>query len=65
MTQHAPSRHPRKYSLFEKRPEGWVRISNLALPKQTAVSFFQNALLAYAFGTAEYERRLKVVKDDR
>lgn len=53
----------RKYSLFEKREGKWVRISELAYKKSTAIRVFQSALLAYAFGHSQYVRELRPVKE--
>lgn len=49
------------YSIFEHRPEGWVRLSPMALPGKAALRHWQNALLAYSLGCAEHPRRLMVV----
>jgi hypothetical protein len=54
----------RLYSLFEKQPDGkWKRISNIALHKDRAVRFFQNALLAPYFSGDCGVRELRVVKE--
>ena len=60
------SKHKRLYSLFEEQNGEWVRISKLALPKESAVRTFQNALLApYLYPTDDVKglRELRVVTD--
>lgn len=58
-------RQTRLYSLFEKQDGKWVRISELAFKKSSAVRVFQGALLAGVFGgpTVKGVRELRVVKN--
>lgn len=55
------------YSLFEKRPEGWCRISDYAYGLRTAQKVYQGRLLEPSLSpsTAPYERRLKKVETKR
>lgn len=60
------SKHKRLYSLFEEQDGKWIRISTLALPKESAVRVFQNALLApYMYPTPDVKglRELRVVEE--
>lgn len=57
----------RLYSLFEVHRISpnrvrYQRISNIALPKPNAVSFWQSALLAFVLGETEKPRCLRPVK---
>lgn len=56
------ARKPRLYSLFEKREGKWVRISDSAFDKQTAIRVFQSRLLDGVF--SGITRELRVVKNE-
>lgn len=47
----------RLYSLFEKRDGRWVRVSEFALPKATAVQHWQSRLLDAFFANVHLELR--------
>lgn len=56
-------RKPRLYSLFEKREGKWVRISDSAFHKQTAIRVYQSMLLDGAFNGIT--RELRVIPQTR
>lgn len=51
----------RLYSLFEKRNGKWFRIGTGAYRLSRARMNFQNSLLAFSCGMAEFERALRPV----
>ena len=52
----------RRYSLYEKRDNKWVRISDMSFLKKDAVRIFQGALLSGALSGVR--RELKPVKPE-
>lgn len=48
---------PRLYSLYRKEGAKWVRISERAYPKQTAIRVYQDRLLAGFFSGEHVELR--------
>ena len=55
----------RLYGLFECESNGrYTRLyPTIALPKQKAISIWQNSLLAYSMGMVNKPRELRPVKD--